>query len=162
MSVREPRDEKPVTAMENPDKQKQATMSITTTITYDTSPTTIATILGGPILAQDDSGRIFHAGQKIASVLCELSAADSRVVVRVLPDATSTSPVIIDWVSVTVLVPVPLTQADAGGATWSVANGRGQDIEITAPALVGGEREYVFNSSPADPPVKLKVTVRRT
>lgn len=137
-------------------------MSITTTITYDTSPTTTAMIQGGPTLTQDDSGRIFHAGQKVAAVRCELSSPDTKVVVRVLPEATSTSPVIIDWVSVTVLAPVPLMQADVGGATWSVVNGRGQDIEITAPAPVGGEREYVFNSSPADPPVKLKVTVRRT
>jgi hypothetical protein len=137
-------------------------MTITTKITYKTSTTQPDPIPGGPILTQDGSGRIFHAGHEVDTIVCELSSPDSRVVVRVLPDATSTSPVIIDWVSVTVPDSVTLTQADVGGATWWVVDGRGQDIEITAPALVGSGREYEFNSSPADPPVKLKVTVRRT
>jgi hypothetical protein len=136
-------------------------MSITTTITYATTPPTTATVSGGLLLAQDDAGRIFHASQRVSAVDCEISAPDTKVIVRVLPEATRATPVVVDGVLVTVLAPLPLTQADVGGVTWSVADGHGQDIEITAPALVGSKREYAFHS-PDDPPVKLKVTVLRT
>ncbi len=136
-------------------------MSITTTITYDDPTIPPTTVQGGLVLSQEASGRIFHRGKLVDTIESEISAPDSRLVVRVLPEPPSLDHVAIDEIIISTLAPRPLTQADAGGVTWSVADGRGQDIEITAPSVIGGKRTYAF-SSPEDPPVKLKITVVRT
>lgn len=132
-------------------------MSIDTTIEYVTPVGTSAVVQGSPVpLSQDANGFILHNGKQVRIIMSKISGGDSDVVFQVTPTGTHT--VIVEKVTIT--CPQVLSQSDLGGVKWSAA-GSGQDITITAPAFVGGTRDYVFSEA-NQPPVKLKVTVIRT
>jgi hypothetical protein len=132
-------------------------MTIETTIEYVSPPGAVATVMGSPILVnQDANGFILHAGNQVQAIRCKISDPDTKVTLSITPSGANT--VIVEKITIT--CPQVLAQPDDGGVTWAAA-ANGQDITFTAPAFVNGKRDYVFSPF-MQPPVKLKVTVLRT
>ena len=136
-------------------------MTITSTITFDDSSSTAGN--GSPVdLVQDLTGHLFlpNGGKEVVGVSFELTASDTKAVINVKPDSQNPNHALVAMVTAVVERPKPLVRAETGGVTWSILGTTGQSIELTAPTSVGAW-EYAFDT-PAQPSVKLTVTVKRT